>query len=649
MEPVSSPQAASEASSSSPEVGAPTTPEALDRRQLAKVSLAALGVVYGDIGTSPLYALRECFYGPHATSLLGQNVYGVLSLITWSLIIVISIKYLLLIVRADKHGEGGILALTALITPKGENAGRTRRLAILLGVFGSALLYADGMITPAISVLSAVEGVQIAAPGLDDYVVPITIVILTALFLFQSKGTTRVGSVFGPIVLLWFITIGLLGLASILRHPQILLALSPHFAVQFFATNGLHGFLIMGTVFLVVTGGEALYADIGHFGVKPIRMAWFTVVLPGLLLNYFGQGALLLRDPEAIENPFYRLAPEWGVLPLVILAASAAVIASQAIITGAFSLTLQAVQLGYSPRLRVEHTSSEQIGQVYLPAVNWALMIACIALVLHFESSGNLAAAYGVAITITMVITTLLFFVFVRDRWNWSLPQALGVCGGFLILDVAYFLANLPKVGAGGWLPLVVSVAIFTLLTTWKRGREVLGDQLRERLIPLELFLAETLSNPPQRVPGVAIFMTGNRVGTPPALRHNLQHNHVMHEKVVILVVETAEVPRVPESHRAEIEEIGAGVWRVVLTYGYMGDPHVPRALSKIKLGGIDFGGEDVSYFLGNETLIAAGRMRMARWRERLFAWLSRNAQSATRYFRLPPDRIMEVGVQVEL
>jgi KUP system potassium uptake protein len=626
-----------------------TPPDETRRGRLALLALTALGVAYGDIGTSPLYALRECFHGQHAIRVSELHVLGVLSLIFWSLIIVVSIKYLLFILRADNHGEGGIMALTALVTPVRAEATQTRKLMILLGLFGAALLYADGMITPAISVLSAVEGLEVAAPAMHPYIVPITVALLVGLFLFQARGTARVGSVFGPVMLLWMLAMAALGIGSVVQNPHVLLAVNPWYAGHFFFQAGWTAFVVLGTVFLVVTGGESLYADIGHFGTKPIRLAWFSLVLPSLLLNYFGQGALLLRDAEAAVNPFFRLAPQWALYPLIVLAASAAVIASQALITGAFSLTLQGIQLGYIPRLRIEHTSPAQRGQIYVPAVNWALLVASTAMVVGFESSGNLSAAYGVAIAVTMAITTALFFVFTRDRWKWPLALALGVCGGFLVLDFGYVVANMPKVDDGGWLPLVVAGVVFLLMSTWRDGRRHLGEEMRQRLIPLDLFVAELLGAPPRRVPGVAVFMSGNPIGTPPALRHNVAHNHVLHETTVIVCVETSESPRVPAAQRAEVEEIGEGFWRVVLTYGFMEEPHVPWALDNLRDERLDLHREDISYFLGRETLLATKRRGLWKWREKLFVWMSRNAQTATRYFHLPPDRIVEIGVQVEL
>jgi KUP system potassium uptake protein len=617
-------------------------------RQFALLSLAVLGVVYGDIGTSPLYSVRECFHGQHAIECVPLNILGVLSLIFWALILVISIKYLVFILRADNRGEGGILALAALVTPV--RAAATRRgIVPALGLFGAALLYADGMITPAISVLGAVEGLTVAVPDLSPSLIEgIAVAVLLGLFLLQSRGTTGVGTVFGPIILVWFLTIAAIGIWRIAEGPAVFRAISPLYAAEFFRHNGWHGFLILGAVFLVVTGGEALYADIGHFGARPIRAAWFAVVLPALLLNYFGQGAFLLRNPGRADQPFFHTAPEWALIPLVVLATAAAVIASQAIITGSFSLTLQAIQLGYCPRLTIEHTSSDQKGQIFVPAVNWLLMLACIGLVLGFHSSSNLAAAYGVAITITMVITTVLFFVLVKDRWKWSLPLAIGVSGLFLTIDLSFFGANALKLAHGGWFPLVVASAVYLLMATWRKGRRLVTERLRRRLIPLDLFIAELLSDPPVRVPGVAVFMASNPVGTPLALRHNVIHNKVLHETVVVVTVETAETPHVLPGGRAVVEEIGEGFWRVFLKYGFMDQPDIPLALSEVRQPGLELT-PNVSYFLGRETVLATDKHGMAIWRERLFVWMSRNAQSATHFFRLPPEQVIEVGVQVEL
>ena len=619
-------------------------------RELLILSIAAMGVVFGDIGTSPLYAMRECFSGPLAVNISVVNVLGVLSLIFWALVLIISVKYMVFVLRADNQGEGGILALVALMRPTRASSRTQRQLFVALGLFGAALLYADGMITPAITVLGAVEGLSVATRGMaEQYIELIAVIILIVLFAFQSQGTTRVGTVFGPILLLWFLTIGGMGLWRLAQHPHVIWAIHPFYAVDFFSHNGWYGFVVLGSVFLVVTGGEALYADLGHFGKRPIRLMWFTIALPALLLNYFGQGAYLLRNPAGVRHPFYEMAPGWAQYPLVILATAAAVIASQAIITGAYSLTLQAIQLGYSPRLTIRHTSSQQMGQIHLPAVTRTLGVACIALVLGFHSSSNLAAAYGVAITTTMVVTTILFYLVLRNLWKWFLPLALLVTLFFLAVDLTFFAANITKIAHGGWFPLAVGAAVFTLMSTWQRGRQLLGAELRERLIPLELFLAQLLSDPPVRVPGTAVFMSGNPVGTPPALRHNVLHNKILHSRVVIVVVETAQVPHVPDPERLSLEVIGEGFWRVIVTYGFMEQPDIPRDLAQVKHPELEITVNEVSYFLGRETVVATKKPGMARWRERLFAWMSRNAQPATQFFRLPPEQVFEVGVQVEL
>jgi KUP system potassium uptake protein len=517
----------------------------------------------------------------------------------------------------------------------------------VLGLFGAALLYADGMITPAITVLSAAEGLGVATPLFTPYVESITVAILVGLFLVQSHGTARVGAMFGPVMLVWFAVLAAMGVWHLVGDPTVFAAVNPVHGISFFLRNDWRGFLVLGSVFLVVTGGEALYADIGHFGVRPIRLAWFTIALPALLLNYFGQAAFILGDPTGAENPFYRMAPSWGLYPLVGLAAAAAVIASQAVITGAFSLTLQAVQLGYCPRVTIFHTSHAQIGQIYIPAVNWALMLACIWLVLGFDSSSNLAAAYGVAITITMVITTLLFFVLERTRWHWPLWLAIPVTAFFLVIDLAFFGANVVKIHHGGWFPLAVAAAVFTLMSTWRRGRQIIYERLRERLLPLEEFLDQLETRRPVRVPGTAVFLFSNPTATPPALWFNVAHNKALHESVVILTVETEDVPHVPPAERTKIASVRDDIHRLRVSYGFMDEPDIPRALASVsdelRIG------EDVSYFLGRESLVSTPRKGMAPWREKLFAWMSRNAQPATAFFGLPPDRVVELGVQVEL
>ena len=617
-------------------------------RYLALLSLAALGVVYGDIGTSPLYALREAFHYYHLDP-SRTNVFGVLSLITWSLVLVISIKYAVFVLRADNRGEGGILALTALVTPVGATHRGGRRALIMLGLFGTALLYGDGMITPVISVLGAVEGLEVATPLFEPYIVPIAIVILVALFAVQKRGTAGIGRVFGPITLLWFLTISLLGLAWIVRVPSVLGAVNPWYAVRFFAVNGWQGFLVLGSVFLVVTGGEALYADMGHFGRRPIRIAWYAVVLPALLLNYFGQGALLLTRPEAVENPFFRMGPAWFVYPQVLIATLAAIIASQALISGAYSLTMQAVQLGYLPRVEIDHTSASQRGQIYIPSINWILLASCIGLVLGFRSSGAIAAAYGVAVTTTMVVTVLLLAVVQRERWGWSAWRVALFAGVFLAIDLAFWGANIIKIPHGGWFPLVVGAAVFTLMTTWKSGRRILSDRLRGSALPRELFLEEITAKPPRRVGGTAVFMYSDPAGTPPALLHSLKHFSVLHERLVFLSVDTAEIPYVADEERISIERIGDGVYQVQLRHGFMEDVDVPESLYSLR-GELEFEPLDTSYFLGRETLIASRRHKgMALWREQLFAIMSANARTATSFFRLPPNRVVELGTQIEL
>jgi KUP system potassium uptake protein len=617
------------------------------RQALLPLTLTALGVVYGDIGTSPLYALRECFFGTHSVTPTHENVLGVLSLIIYSLVVVISVKYIAIVLRADNDGEGGILALTALL-PNGDRTARYAPL-VLLGLFGAALLYGDGMITPAITVLGAVEGLNVVTPLFEAYVVPTTVAILVAVFAIQRFGTHRVGGLFGPVMLVWFLTLTLLGLRWIVREPVVLSAVDPRHAVTFFQQHGLHGVAVMGAVFLVVTGGEALYADMGHFGRRPIRLAWFALVLPALLINYFGQGAMLLLNPATARQPFFLLAPAWALLPLVALATAAAIIASQALISGAFSLTRQAIQLGYSPRLDIAHTSSKEMGQIYVPQVNWALMISTIAIVVGFGSSTALAAAYGIAVTMTMLITAALLYVVMTERWRWPVPVASLVTGVFLLVDAAFFGANALKILHGGWLPLVIGGVLFTLMSTWKTGRQILGARLRERGVPFESFLDAIVTNPPRRVPGTAVFMTANPGGTPPALVHNLRYNKVLHESVVVLMVRTRPVPVVPSEQQVEVQSFGHGLSSVVVYYGFMQDPDVPEAIALACTRGLVIDASDVTYFLGRETIVVTRRQGMALWREQLFALMSKNAVRATGFFRLPLERVVELGVQVEI
>ena len=618
------------------------------RRYLAFLALAALGVVYGDIGTSPLYAVRESFHF-YDLQPSPANVLGVLSLIFWSLVLVISIKYAVFVLQADNRGEGGILALTALVTPVGATRRGGRAVLIMLGLFGTALLYGDGMITPVISVLGAVEGLEVATPVFEPYIVPITIAILVGLFMMQRHGTARVGRIFGPVTLVWFAMLAVLGVAWIVREPAVMLAVNPLHALRFFAENGVGAFLVLGSVFLVVTGGEALYADLGHFGRRPIQLAWFTVVLPALLLNYFGQGALLLHQPEAVENPFYRMGPQWFIYPQVVIATLAAVIASQALITGAYSLTMQAVQLGYLPRVEIRHTSARERGQIYIPTVNWVLLASCIGLVLGFRSSSAVAAAYGVAVTTTMVITTLLMTVLLRERWRWSRPAVAAFAIGFLAIDLAFWSANIIKIPHGGWFPLVVGAVVFALMTTWQSGRRLLATRLAESTLPWDFFVKEMQIHPLHRTPGTAVFMFGNPEGTPPALLHSLKHYQVLHERVVLLAIETEEVPHVPAGERGSAEDLGDGFYRVRLRYGFMEEPDVPEALRELRLPGLDLSPLRTTFFLGRETLIPSPRPGMAAWREHLFAVMSRNARPATSFFRLPPNRVVELGAQIEL
>lgn len=622
-----------------------------DSKYFCGLILGALGVVYGDIGTSPLYALRECFHGAHAVPASPSNIIGVLSLIFWSLIVIVSIKYLTFILRADNKGEGGILALLSLTFPdrKGGKGKKNPAFLITLGVFGAALLYGDGMITPAVSVLSAVEGLEVATPYLKPYVVPTTVVILIALFSLQKRGTCKVGQIFGPVMVLWFIVIAVLGLKEVLTTPSVVASINPFHGVRFLQTQGWSGFVVLGAVFLVVTGGEALYADMGHFGRKPIRWAWFGMVLPSLFLNYLGQGALLLRNPSLAENPFYFLAPKWALYPLVVLATCAAVIASQALISGAFSLTMQAIQLGYFPRLAIEHTSSDEKGQIYIPHVNWALMLACIGLVIGFGSSSNLAAAYGIAVTLTMIITTALFYYAARDLWGWH-PWIVGLeCACFLVLELAFFGANCVKIAHGGWFPLVTGALIYTLMSTWKTGRQILSQRLRASSLPCQDFLEDVKHSKPTRVSGTAVFMAGNSEGTPLALLHNVKHNKVLHQRVILLTISIHDEPHVDAEARVTIEKLKEGFFRVVGHYGFMDEPSIPEVLQCCAAEGLEIRPHDTTFFLSRETIIPSSKPGMAIWRERLFAVMARNAQPATAFFRLPANRVVELGMQVEI
>ena len=614
------------------------------------LALSALGVVYGDIGTSPLYALKESFHHAHNIAVAPENIFGILSLIFWSLIIVVSVKYLVFIVRADNQGEGGVLALTALLGTISLKSPRALRILTLLGIFGTALLYGDGIITPAISVLSAVEGLEFAAPKLHDFIIPITVAILIGLFSIQKHGTTKVGKVFGPITLLWFFILIILGLSKIIERPDILMAVNPYYAVKFFMINQWKGFVVLGSVFLVVTGGEALYSDLGHFGKSPIRIAWFVVVLPALIINYFGQGALLLQNPSAIESPFFLMAPSWALIPLVIIATLSTCIASQALITGVFSLTMQAVQLQYIPRLTIDHTSSEEFGQIYVKTVNTFLMVSCIALVLAFKSSSNLAAAYGIAVTTTMVITTILFYFVAVYSWNWYKVPAFLLCGFFLVIEGSFWGANLLKVIHGGWFPLVVGAIIFTIMTTWYKGRQILSSRMLEIITPISDFLHNIRTNPSHRVPGVSVYMSGHPQYTPPTLAQSFKHFKCIHEHVIILFIQTVDIPHVPESNRVRLQNIGPHIYKVVIQYGFMDLPNVPLAMKGLQLdGGLLFDADHSTFFLGREHIIATKRKGMALWREKLFAMMSRNAQPATHFFQIPRNRVFEIGSMIEL
>ena len=619
-------------------------------KRLLFLSFAALGVVYGDIGTSPLYAIQEAFKPEYGLAPTVTSVYGLLSLILWSITLIVAVKYVGFILRADNRGEGGVLALLALIVGRRSSAvGARGRTLILLGLFGGAFLYGDGIITPAISVLGAVEGLRVAAPSLDQrVVVMVAFVIISILFYFQYKGTAKVGGLFGWIMLVWFVTIATLGVRGILWHPEIFLAANPWYALSFFAEHPMKSFIVLGAVVLVVTGGEALYADMGHFGRKPIRLAWFAMVMPALLLNYFGQGSLLLSNPEAVSNPFYLLAPEWFLYPLLVIATLAACVASQALISGAFSLTQQAIQLGYCPRMTIVHTSSQEAGQIYIPEINKALAVGTLLLVVGFGSATKLGAAYGVAVTGTMAITSVLFHSVMRHQWGWSPARANTFLIFFLAIDLAFFTANLIKIPHGGWVPLVIAAIVFTLMTTWKKGRMMLRDIMLRGTLPMDLFLQDVERRKPPRVPGTAVFMTSEAEGAPVVLLHHLKHNKVLHERVVLLSITTADVPEVPATERLEVENLGSGFWRVTADYGFMETPSVPDIMSRCGEAGIVARPQETSYYLGREALIPRGASRMARWRKKLFVLMAKNARSATEFFGLPSNRVVELGAQIE-
>jgi KUP system potassium uptake protein len=616
----------------------------------AVLAFAALGVVYGDIGTSPLYALKEVFGNAHhPVPITPDNVLGILSLVFWSLIVVVTVKYVALILRADNRGEGGIMALMARVLSEDKLSPTTRRIAVLLGLFGAALFYGDGLITPAISVLSAVEGMEVATPIFAPYIVPVTIGVLAGLFWIQRHGTAKVGASFGPITTIWFGVLAVLGVVQIAANPVVLDALWPGYALSFLATDPTLGFLAMGSVFLALTGAEALFADMGHFGRKPIQIAWFGLVLPSLLLNYFGQGALLLADPAAIQNPFYLMAPDWFLLPLVVLATAATVIASQAVISGVYSITHQTIQLGYAPRMDLLHTSDSQMGQVYMPGVNWLMLAGVVGLVLAFKSSSNLAAAYGIAVTGTMIITDVFAYLVARHQWGWSKWLAGSVFGALLALDLVFLGANATKIVDGGWFPLVFGGFVYLLLTTWKSGRELVHARLDTQALLLKDFVPAIESPDVITVPGTAVFMTPYGEHVPHALLHNLKHNKVLHERMVIATVISPAVPRVDEDQRVSVEPLSGRFYRIVIRYGFMEQPDVPEALAACARFGFEFEPMATSYFLGRETVVPDRGGEMSYWRETLFATLYRNARTATDFFRLPPNQVVELGTRVSL
>ena len=611
--------------------------------------LIALGIVFGDIGTSPLYAFRECFSAKYGLSLGHDNILGILSLIFWSLIIVISLKYAIYVMRADNDWEGGVLALLALLISRNGMIKKYSRLVFGLGIFGAALFYGDAMLTPAISVLSAVEGLRIASPMFRDYVIPITLVILTGFFFYQNKGTGRVGALFGPVMLVWFLTLAVLGAVWIVRRPEVLAALNPLYGVEFFIVNKIHGFLVLGAVFLVVTGGEALYADMGHFGRFPIKLAWFALVLPALLLNYFGQGALLLARPEASENSFYLLAPSWGLYPLIVLATLSTIIASQAVISGAFSLTSQALQLDFLPRVRVVYTSPDKMGQIYIPFVNWLMFFGTIFLVFVFRSSGNLASAYGAAIVTLMVITTLLMYICSVSIWKWNTLIAVTVTSCLLIADLAFFGANIIKINQGGWFPFLIAIVVYLIVITWTRGRRALAEEFRKEEISFDLFLADPALKTVQRVPGTAVYMSKNPDGVPRTMLHNFKHNKVFHERMIILTIYTEGVPRVPWPKKFKVEKLPYNFIRVIAYYGFMETPDISHVIRHLKDHGIECRVEEITFFLGRETIIVRDPRGLSGLRKQLFAFLSQNMLPATSHFNVPPNRVIEIGLRIQI
>ncbi len=618
------------------------------KSSLAALTLGAIGVVYGDIGTSVLYAVKEVFGSGHVP-FTPDNVYGILSIFFWTLTVIVSIKYVVLVLRADNNGEGGLVAMLALASLSVKDRPELRRVLLIVGIFGTCLFYGDGVITPAISVLSAVEGMEVISPASKKFVIPITLLILFGLFFVQKRGTSGIGKFFGPITLVWFASIALLGLTHIVDNPEILRALSPYYAIRFIWNNPGTTFIILGAVVLCVTGGEALYADMGHFGKKPIRLAWFSVVMPALTLNYFGQGALLLQEPEAVKNPFFHMAPDWALLPLVVLATMATVIASQALISGAFSVTKQVIQLGYLPRLQVMHTSVRDTGQIYLPFVNWGLFVAIVMAVVMFKSSSNLAAAYGIAVCTDMLITTVLTFYVIRYGWKYPLVLCIAATGFFFIVDFAFWASNLLKLFDGGWFPLMIGGAVFSLMMTWKDGRRLLNDKLRADAIDLKSFLEAVFVAPPARVEGTAVFLTAGVDTVPNALLHNLKHNKVLHANNLFVTVRSHEVPWIGLDKRLEIESLGHDCWQVVIHYGFKNDPDVPKALQQIKGRGCELEAMTTSYFLSRDTVVPTLGEGMAPWREKLFAQMHHNASAAADFLNLPNNSVVELGSKIEI
>ncbi|MGB4116442.1 MAG: potassium transporter Kup [Polaromonas sp.] len=618
------------------------------KSSLAALTLGAIGVVYGDIGTSVLYAVKEVFNHGHV-AVTPENVYGLMSIFFWTMTVIVSIKYVALVLRADNNGEGGLIAMLALASNAVKDKPKLRRFLLIIGIFGTSLFYGDGVITPAISVLSAVEGLEVVSPAFAKGVIPITLVILFALFAVQKKGTAGIGKFFGPITLIWFLTIALLGVSQIIHHPEILQAISPHHAVRFMWVNPGTTFIILGAVVLCVTGAEALYADLGHFGKRPIRIAWFTVVMPCLVLNYFGQGALLLENPAAVKNPFYLMAPDWALLPLVGLATAATVIASQALITGAFSVTKQAIQMGYLPRLRILHTSVRDTGQIYMPFINWGLFAVIVLAVVMFRSSSNLAAAYGIAVCIDMLITTILTFYVIRYGWKYPLGLCLAATGVFFVVDFAFLASNLMKLFAGGWFPLVIGGVVFTFMMTWKEGRHILNEKMRADAIELPSFLDAVFVSPPARVEGTAVFLTAEPGTVPNALLHNLKHNKVLHAQNLFVTVRNHEVPWIGLNKRLEIESLGHDCWQVIVNYGFKNDPDLPKALQQIKGRGCELEAMTTSYFLSRDVIVPTIGGGMAVWREKLFAQMHHNASGAADFLNLPNNAVVELGSKIEI